>query len=69
MSLNKWKAWHMENLEDVLKIDKKLVTTKMGSCDQFFAKKNFLNPTKLNKYPEYLFSCWPIHVPSTRRIK
>ena len=42
MSLNKWKAWPMENLEDVLKIDKKLVTTKRGSCDHFLAKiKNF----------------------------
>ena len=38
MSLNKWKAWPMENLEDVLKIDKKLVTMKIGSCDQFFAE-------------------------------
>ena len=42
MSLNKWKAWPVENLEDVLKIDKKLVTTNRGSCDQFLAKiKNF----------------------------
>ena len=53
MSLNKWKAWPMENSEDVLKIDKKLMTTKIGSCDQFLAKKNLLNLTKLNKYPEY----------------
>ena len=28
----------MENLEDMLKIDKKPMTTKRGSCDQFFAK-------------------------------
>ena len=42
MSLNKWKAWPVENSEDVLKIDKKLVTMKRGSCDQFLAKiKNF----------------------------
>ena len=42
ISLNKWKAWPIENSEDVLKIDKKLATTKIGSCDQFFAKiKNF----------------------------
>ena len=54
MSLNKWKAWPMENSEDVVKIEKKLMTTKRGSSDQFFAKINFLNPTKLNKYPEYL---------------
>ena len=33
MSLNKWKALPVENSKDVLKIDKKLVTTKMGSCD------------------------------------
>ena len=44
----------MENSEDVLKIDKKLVTTKIGSCDQFFAKIKFMNPVVLNKYPEYL---------------
>ena len=38
MSLNKWKAWPVENSEDMLKIDKKLVTRKRGSCDQFLAK-------------------------------
>ena len=38
MSLNKWKAWPMENSEDVLKIDKKLVTTKIGSFGQFFVQ-------------------------------
>ena len=38
MSLNKWKAWPMENSEDVLKINKKLGTTKRGSCDQFLPK-------------------------------
>ena len=32
-------AW--ENSEDVLKIDKKLVTMKIGSCDQFFAEMKF----------------------------
>ena len=41
MSLNKWKGWHVENSEDVLKIDKNLVTTKRGSCDQFLAKLIF----------------------------
>ena len=42
MSLNKRKVWPVENSEDELKIDKKLVTTKRGSCDQFLAKiKNF----------------------------
>ena len=46
MSLNKWKAWPVEILEDVLKIDKKLVTTKRGSCDQFLAKIKFFEPSK-----------------------
>ena len=41
MSLNKWKAWLVENSEDMLKIDKKLVTTKRGSCDQFLTKLKF----------------------------
>ena len=46
MRLNKWKAWPVENSEDVLKIDKKLVTTKIGSCDQFFAEIKFFKPGK-----------------------
>ena len=54
MSLNKSKAWPVENSEVMLKIDKKLVTTKRGSCDQFLAKIKFPNPVVLNKYPEYL---------------
>ena len=33
MSLNKWKAWPVENLENMLKIDKKHMITKIGSCD------------------------------------
>jgi hypothetical protein len=33
----------MENSEVVLKIDKKLVTTKRRSCDQFLAKIKFSN--------------------------
>ena len=41
MSLNKWKVWPVENSEDVLKIDKKLLTTKRGSCDQFLTKIKF----------------------------
>jgi len=36
----------VENSEDVLKIDKKLVTTKIGSCDQFLAKIKFFEPGK-----------------------
>ena len=34
----------MENSKVVLKIDKKFVTTKRGSCDQFFAKIKFSEP-------------------------
>ena len=34
----------MENSEVMLKINKKLVTTKRGSCDQFFAKIKFSEP-------------------------
>ena len=44
ISLNKWKAWPMENSEDMLKIDKKLVTLKRGSYDQFLAKIKFSEP-------------------------
>ena len=36
----------VENLEDVLKIDKKLMTTKIGSCDQFFAEIKIFKPGK-----------------------
>ena len=47
MSLNKWKVWPVKNSEDVLKIDKKLVTMKRGSCDQFLAKIKFSKPDKV----------------------
>ena len=46
MSLNKWKAWPVENSEDVLKIDKKLMTMKIGSCDQLLTKIKFSEPNK-----------------------
>ena len=36
----------MENSEDVLKIDKKLVRMNIGSCDQFFAEIKFFKPGK-----------------------
>jgi len=36
----------MENSEDVLIIDKKFVTTKIGSCDMFLAKIKFSEPGK-----------------------
>ena len=54
MSLNKWKAWLVENSEDMLKIDKKLVTTKIGSCDQFFAKIKFSEPSKADNVSRVL---------------
>ena len=46
MSFNKWKAWPVENSEDMLKFDKKIVTKKIGSCDLFLVKINFLKPGK-----------------------
>ena len=53
MSLTKWKAWPVENLENMLKIEQKLVAMKRGSCDKFLAKIKFSKPAKLNKYLEY----------------
>ena len=44
MSLNKWKVWPVENSEDVLKIEKKLVTMKRGSYEQFLAERKFFEP-------------------------
>ena len=44
MSLNKWKAWPVENSEDVLKFDKKIMTTKIGSCDLFLVKIKIFEP-------------------------
>ena len=41
MSSNKWKTWPVKISEDVLKIDKKLVTTKIWSCDQFLTNLKF----------------------------
>ena len=55
MSLNKWKAWPVENSEDVLKIDKKLVTTKRGSCDQFLAKIKFSDPKNVRDERIWIF--------------
>ena len=46
MSLNKLKVWPMEISEDVLKNNKKLVTTERGSCDQFLTKLKFSDPNK-----------------------
>ena len=44
MSLNKWKTWPVEFSEDVLEIDKDLVTTKRGSCDNFLTKIKISDP-------------------------
>ena len=44
MSLNKWKTWPVEISEDVLKNDKKFVTAKRGSCDQFLTKIKIFDP-------------------------
>ena len=46
MSLNKWKAWPVEISEDLLKIDKNLVTLKTWSCDQFLTNLKFSDPDK-----------------------
>ena len=43
MSLNKWKVWPVEILEDVLKIDKKLMTTKRWSDENSEDKYNKLD--------------------------
>ena len=51
MSLSKWKAWPVENSEVMLKIDKKLVTTKRGSCDKFLAKIKFSEPGEAELVP------------------
>ena len=40
------KKWPVENSEDILKINKKLVTTKIESCDQFLTKIKFSKPGK-----------------------
>ena len=44
MNLNKWKTWPMEFSEDVLEIDKDLMTMKRGSCDHFLTKIKISNP-------------------------
>ena len=51
MSLNNWKAWHVENSKDVLKIGKKHVTTKRGSRDQFLAKIKIFEPSRFTFAP------------------
>ena len=46
MTLNKWKTWPVEFLEDMLDIDKNLVTTKRGSYDHFLTKIKISDPAK-----------------------
>ena len=66
MSLNKWKAWPVENSEDMLKFDKKIVTKKIGSCDLFFGQNKFFQTRqRWISIPSTCLSWWPIHVPST----
>ena len=43
MSANKCKTWPVEFSENLLKIDKNLVTTKRGSCDHFLSNLEFSN--------------------------
>ena len=47
MSLNKWKAWPVKISEEVLKIDKNLVTMKRVSCDHFLTKIKISDPKKI----------------------
>ena len=44
MSSNKCKMCPVEFSENLLKIDKNLVTTKRGSCDQFLTKIKIFDP-------------------------
>ena len=44
MSSNKCKTWPVEFSENWMKIDKNLVTTKIGSYDQFLVKIKFSEP-------------------------
>ena len=43
MSLNKWKTWPVEFLENWIKMDKNLVTTKRWSCDHFLTNLKISN--------------------------
>ena len=47
MSSNKCKTWHVEFSENLLKIDKNLVTTKRGSCDHFLTNLKISDPSKV----------------------
>ena len=45
--LKKWKTWSVEFSEDMLEIDKDLVTTKRGSCDHFLTNLKISYPKKI----------------------
>ena len=46
MSSNKCKTWPMEFSENLLKIDKNLVTMERGSYDQFLTNLKISDPNK-----------------------
>ena len=57
----------MEFPEDVLEIDKDLMTTKRGSCDHFLANLKFLNPHKvedgwIRNYFLINFDIWNVEI-------
>jgi len=62
MSLNKCKAWLVENSKDVLKIGKKLMTTKRGSRDQFLAKIKFSKSSCFTFAPLFFIYFWSINI-------
>ena len=62
MSLNKGKAWPVENSKDVLKIGKKLMTTKRGSREQFLAKIKFFEPGCFTFAPLFFIYFWSINI-------
>jgi len=52
----------VENSKDVLKIGKKLVTTKRGSRDQFLAKIKFFEPGCFTFAPLFFIYFWSINI-------
>ena len=57
----------METSEDVLQIDKKLVATKRGSCDQFLTKLKFSDPDNvgdgwIQKFFLIDFDIWNVEI-------
>ena len=65
MSLNEWKAWPVEISEEVLKIDKNLVTTKRGSCDHFLTKIKISDPNRDGRIRNFVlidFDIWNVEI-------